>query len=103
MFESKKFAEKIMMKRVIKRRISIRKLADEIGVNFVAISRYERQEVIPDTINFLLICKWLDCQPLEFLNEATESEDKVCVRCGKHIDHSNKESNNYCDVCWLDI
>lgn len=60
------------------RRLSLRDLADEIGVSFNTLSRVERGH-IPDLQNYRRIATWLDI-PAESLLNPTSSTPEVIAR-----------------------
>jgi len=63
------------------RRLSLRDLADQIGVSLNTLSRVERGHV-PDLVNFQRIIDWLD-MPAENFLEASESSTTNAI--AKHL------------------
>ena len=58
-FDKRQFAKDIILKRMLDKRMPLRYAAEECGVHFSNLSRYERQENEPTIEHLLKICVWL--------------------------------------------
>ncbi len=68
-FKNYEFAKSIVLKRVLEERKSLAELGRELNISKSNLSRYERQEIIPQIDHLLTICDWLELPISNFINE----------------------------------
>jgi transcriptional regulator with XRE-family HTH domain len=56
-FNVDSFSSRLLMKRVVKKRISMREAAEQIGISAATLSRLENKN-IPDVYTYYACCKW---------------------------------------------
>lgn len=65
-FNSRKFSEKVRMKRFIELRLDLRSTAKLIDISAATLSRIENEQM-PDVITYAKVCDWLNCSTDEFI------------------------------------
>lgn len=77
-----------------KKGLSIRALAEEIGISHNTLASYERYDIVPTVLNAAKICEYFKV-PIEYLiygkKVITDFEDSMLLRLFKTIDGYNKE------------
>ena len=60
MFHSELFSEVIAVERIVRRKLSLRDAAKQIGISAATLNRLELGKQIPDVETFYKCCKWVN-------------------------------------------
>ena len=79
------------------RGISQEQLAEAIGVHAITVSRWENNELLPQTVNIRKLAHALHVQEGELLNPATHTDWVLTIRTADNFEEVINLARNYCD------
>ena len=79
------------------RGISQEQLAEAIGVHAVTVSRWENNELLPQTVNIRKLAHALHVLEGELLNPATTTDWVLTIRTADNFEEVINLARNYCD------
>lgn len=67
-FNIQKFAEEMALQRIVKKKLSLRTAALQIGISPATLNRIESSKQVPDLETYYKCCKWCEKSMESFFN-----------------------------------